>query len=223
MARTCEQALEAPLRPRDTYACWRHDTLNGSPLWALRHRRQPPRRAGRSRGPPQDLHPPRHGPYPRPFHRRPGRRHCVQVLHRARQVLVPVRHGLPARLAVVRRTGPVPMVRVVRVRWLSGHMGVLPPRPPATMPHHRMQHRRHREPIHQDHQSQRGQVSSVMGVQQGGSAREGGGEGRSSPSCLRADGQDGFPRELPHAQHPAAWQCHTRCMALDAAHWINLP
>jgi hypothetical protein len=43
----------------------------------------------------------------------------------------------------------------------------------ASVPHHRVHHRRDGEPVHQDHQSQARQVSSVMTGQQGGSAWEG--------------------------------------------------
>ena len=49
---------------------------------------------------------------------------------------------------------------------------------PAVL-HHRVQHGRHREPVHQDHEAQARQVASVVGVQQGrGAPGEGGGVGR---------------------------------------------
>jgi hypothetical protein len=137
----------------------------------------------------------------------------VQVLHRARRMLVPVRPVALARCPVLRH---VPL-RVVRVRPLARAMHVdVRPASTASVSHHRVHHRRDGEPVHQDHQSQARQVSSVMTVQHGGPGGEGWG-GRLLAVFPRTR-KAASPRKLTLLQHPEALASHTRCITLDAAH-----
>lgn len=80
----------------------------------------------------------------------------------------------PVRRVPIWPLARMPPVRPVRVRLVPRPMcaAVLARHTfrSTAMSHRRMHHRRDREPVHQDHQAQARQVSSVMGVEQGGAA-----------------------------------------------------
>ena len=167
-------------------------------LWALWHRRRTQRGAGNALRATLGFRQPRHLTHAGQLHHRPGHGHRVQVLHRARQVLVPALVlAIPrgrTRVVMARTRGLLRAPSVVRgvftvraMRMRTSVAMVVVMAAPAVL-HHRVQHRRHGEPVHQDHQSQAGQVASVVGVQQGRGARSEG-RGRPPPICLPPDAQ----------------------------------
>ncbi|RKH62103.1 hypothetical protein D7V93_10645 [Corallococcus llansteffanensis] len=103
------------------------------------------------------------------------------MLHRARQVLVAmsvlsVAVGPVWSFRGFTRGEPLLLRRAPGAVDVASRPVAVPvgmPLQPAAVAHHRVQHGGDREPVHQDHQSQAGQVASVSGVPHGGSFANG--------------------------------------------------